>query len=291
MKKSKNALRQRIQNYFKENHAEYRPVFYIQGSYKIKNGIRYKDDTADLDDGVYFERVPDVSAATLQKWVYNAVKGHTSGGQQHKRKCIRVVYSGDYHIDLPVLYKTEHMDHPKLAVKDEGWIDDDPKAFVEWFREKKDNDNQLVQLSMYHKAWGDHKRHNMPTGLCMTILCQRNAVYQDRDDLAMLGTLEKIQSSLNISWSCAMPVYPFDELFRDYASVFKENFKRALSEFINDAREAVATEDKKKACNLWRKHLGDRFPECESDKSKEGRGKSKAALGAVAAISRPWSNG
>lgn len=293
MKKSKNALRKRIKDYFKGHHPGHKPVFYIQGSYKIKNGIRYKDDTADLDDGVYFECEPDVKATTLQKWVYQAVKGHTPGGQEHKRKCIRVTYADDYHIDLPVLYITESMDHPKLAVKNEGWINDDPKAFVDWFRDQKDDDNQLVQLSMYHKAWGDHKRHNMPTGLCMTILAQRNAVFNKRDDLSMLYTLEGIKLDLNTYWQCKMPVYPYDDLFRDYDKTFERNFKLALTEFIQDAREAVKTEDGKKACNLWRKHLGDRFPKCKSNASQSGKSgsKKKTALAAIAGISKPYSNG
>ena len=35
----------------------------------MKTGIRTKDDICDLDDGVYFMREPDVSAATLFKGV------------------------------------------------------------------------------------------------------------------------------------------------------------------------------------------------------------------------------
>ena len=289
MKKSKNALRKRIKDYFKENHSEYNPIFYIQGSYKIRNGIRYTDDTADLDDGVYFEREPDVTAATLQRWVYNAVDGHTEGGQIHKRKCIRVIYVNDYHIDIPVLYMTDDMNHPKLAVKDEGWIDDDPKAFVDWFKKKKDDENQLVRLSMYHKAWGNYKGHSMPTGLCMTILCQRNLSYNDREDLAMLETLQNIQSDLEMSWGCEMPVYPYDDLFRDYDDTFKRNFMRSLSDFISCANEAVNTTENKKACNLWRKHLGERFPKCKDDESHKSSDKDKAALGAIASTNKPWS--
>jgi hypothetical protein len=288
MKISKNALRKKIKNYFKENHPEYKPVFYIQGSYKTKNGIRYKDDTADLDDGVYFERKPDVTATTLQKWVYSAVEGHTTGGQSHKKKCIRVIYAGDYHIDIPVLYKTDDMDHPKLAVKNEGWTDDDPKEFVDWFNEEKDIEGQLVRISMFLKAWGDHKRHSMPSGLCLTILAQKCIQYNDRDDICLKETLEEIKSELDHSWECNMPTTPYEDLFEDYDSVFQDNFMISLEAFIEDAEEAIETEERKKASKLWRKHLGNRFPIAEDDNDRSHSESKKASLAGVAGLSKPW---
>ncbi|MDR7128095.1 hypothetical protein J2X69_000423 [Algoriphagus sp. 4150] len=51
---SKDSLRRRIRKWFKDNHPEYEPKFYIQGSHKMKSGIRTKEDICDLDDGIYF---------------------------------------------------------------------------------------------------------------------------------------------------------------------------------------------------------------------------------------------
>jgi len=288
MKTSKNALRKKIRDYFKENHPEYVPKFFIQGSYKTKNGIRYKDDTADLDDGVYFEREPDVTSTTLQKWVYNAVEGHTTGGQQHKMKCIRVIYSGDYHIDLPVLYKTNEMDHPKLAVKNNGWADDDPKEFVDWFNAKKDIEGQLVRISMYLKAWGDQKRHSMPSGLSMTILAEKCIQFNDRDDLCLKETLEEIQSELEYSWECKMPTTPHEDLFEDHDSVFQDNFMNSLDLFIQDAEEALETDSRKRASKFWRKRLGDRFPLVEDEDKESNSEFKRASLAGVASLSKPW---
>ena len=75
MIKSKNGLRERIRNDFKKNHPGYVPKFYVQGSDKMKTPIRTKDDICDLDDGVYFMREPDVTATTLQEWVWDAANG------------------------------------------------------------------------------------------------------------------------------------------------------------------------------------------------------------------------
>lgn len=80
MKTSREHLRDKIRDHFKENHPEYSPHFWIQGSAnkKVKTQILYKDDTCDIDDGVYFFREPDVEAKTLQGWIKDAVDGVTS---------------------------------------------------------------------------------------------------------------------------------------------------------------------------------------------------------------------
>ena len=39
LKNSKETLRSRIRKYFKDNHPEYKPEFYIQGSYKMVTPI------------------------------------------------------------------------------------------------------------------------------------------------------------------------------------------------------------------------------------------------------------
>ncbi len=259
LKDSKEALREKIRKYFAKNHPEYKPQFFIQGSYKMGTMIRTKDDECDLDDGVYFLRKPDVTATTLQKWVYDAVEGHTAGGQQSRKKCVRVIYANDYHIDLPVYYQLEgDNEHPFLAVKNEGWEESDPKEFIDWFRDVKTD--QMVRISRYFKGWSDHKRNNMPSGLAMAVLAEKNLVENDRDDVAIRDTLENIRKSLKEKWECVMPTTPKDDLFAKYDETFKNNFFAALDEFIADANEAIMEDCQEKASKLWRKHLGSRFP-------------------------------
>src|SRR5690606_9499030 len=105
---------------------------YIQGSYKMGSVIRTGDDICDLDDGVYFFREPDVTSTTLQSWVWDAVYGYTATDPEHRKKCIRKIFSGDYEIDYPVYYKIDDQEY-QLAVKNTGWEDSDPKAMVNWF--------------------------------------------------------------------------------------------------------------------------------------------------------------
>lgn len=257
---SKDHLRNKIKDHFKDNHPGYTPKFYIQGSYKLKTSIRTKEDTCDLDDGIYFDSNPDnVTGTTLQKWVKEAVNGTTDATPTHKKKCIRVDYKAGYNIDLPVLvFDEENDEHPVLAVKNEDFQLDDPKEFVDYFRKNKTD--QLVRIIKYLKAWCDFKREEMPCGLAMTVLALDHFQENQRDDVALKYVLIEIENNLMQNFECTMPTTPMDNLFEDYSQTRRDHFMDNLRAFINDAKKAIDDPNRLKASKLWRKHLGDRFP-------------------------------
>lgn len=288
MSNSKEALRQKIRDHFKKEHPEYDPQFYIQGSYKMGTGIRTKDDICDLDDGVYFFREPDVTGTTLQQWVKDAVEDHTNTPPEHKAKCIRNIFAGDYEIDMPVYYQIDGEEY-QLAVKNSDFEDSDPKAMVDWFNGKKDDKGQLVKIVKYLKAWCDHKQNKMPSGLAMTILASNawgKVASNDRDDIMLRDILREIKKALDLDFKCVVPVVPNDDLFGDYDESRKKNFLDALKAFLDDAEAALREPNQKKASKLWKKHLGDRFPEGE-DKEEEKSDRDRA-IAAGASNSRPY---
>lgn len=284
---SKDNLRERIRKHFKEKHPDYTPKFYIQGSHKMKTGIRTKEDICDLDDGVYFLREPDVTATTLQGWIWDAVNGYTDTEPEHRRKCIRNIFASDYEIDMPVYYKVDDKDY-QLAVKDNGWEDSDSKAFISWFNKKKDKDGKIICVIKELKAWCDHIRNKMPSGLAMTILAinaMENIVFNERDDITLNDILREIKKAVNNNFECVVPALPNDNLFQNYDSTRKENFLNSLSDFVDDAEKALKEENQLKASKLWRKHLGDRFPE-GADVNEKSHKMSAFAIGA--GLSKPW---
>lgn len=287
--KSKNYLREKIKKYFEREHSNYKPTFYIQGSYKMNTIIRTKDDTCDLDDGVYFKNNPDnVKCATLQGWVKDAVTGITDSTPSHRKKCITVDYSAGYNIDLPVLLFDKDKDsHPKLAVKDEEWQDDDPKEFVDEFKKQKDADGQLLRLVKCLKAWSDFKRDKMPSGLALSVLALDNFQSNDRDDVALKFLLIEIEKQLNKSFECKMPTTPKDDLFASYDSTRENNFMNNLSSFITDAKKAVDEEKNQlKASKLWQKHFGNKYyPDGIDEDEKQSNASS---LSGVIGFARPY---
>jgi hypothetical protein len=262
IKLSDTALRDKIRKHFKEKHPGYAPTFFQQGSSKIKNRIRTKDDTCDLDDGVYFVENPDnVTSTTLQSWVRDAVDGTTDATPAHRKKCITVDYKAGYNIDLPVLLFNPLNDaHPKLAVKEAGFRSDDPKEFVDEFNKRKDEKGQLIRITRYLKAWCDNIRGEMPNGISMTVLAMDNLQKNDRDDVALKFTLIEIERKLKAQFDCVMPTTPNDNLFENFTQKRKDDFMENLSKFIADAKKAVDEEKNQlKASELWQKHLGKKY--------------------------------
>lgn len=258
---SRDNCEKRIRKWFNENQPEYTPKFKIQGSYKMKTMIITKDDTCDLDDGVYFLREKGVCGTTLQKWIKQALDGHVTEPIQHRIKCVRIVYKADYHIDFPVYYFEPDADHPEIAIKDKNCEESDPKEVLEWYDGEKRKDAQINKLCKYFKAWGDHVRNKMPSGLAMMTLCTDNFVGNDRDDIALKETLIKVQKTLEDTFECIVHGAPNDDLFSDYDQDRQKRFMDRLDDFITDAKKAIDDEsNQEKASRIWKKYLGERFP-------------------------------
>lgn len=283
-------VRKKIREHFEKHHPNYIPKFYLQGSKKMGTMIRTKDDTCDLDDGVYFKNNPDnVTPTTLQNWVREAVDGITDSKPSHRKKCITLDFSAGYNIDLPVLLFDKQQDeHPQLAIKDGEFSADDPKEFFDHFNSNATA--QLIRIIRFLKAWCDYKRHKMPSGLVMTILAMNNFQKNDRDDIALKFTLIEIEKTLKEKFECMMPSTPKDNLFKDYeqkhqdnSKTRKENFMNNLFDFISDAKLAI-DEDKNQlsASTKWKNHLGERFPDGEDiDEKSESASLLSATIGSA----------
>lgn len=284
MKSSKEGLRKQIRKWFNDNHPDYVPQFYIQGSYKMKNGIRTEQDICDLDDGIYFFREPDVTASTIKEWVRQAVDGYTDTAAENRKKCVRTIFVNDYEVDHPVYYKIDGQEY-KIAVKGNGWEDSDPKAMVDWFVSKKDKDGRLIRDIKYLKGWADNSPFKMPSGLALTILAtnaKEKIVLNERDDITFRDILKEIKKALNNEFTCIVPATPNDDLLEGYVN--KDKFLEALNNLITDADEAIRSNNQRTASKLWRKHLGDRFPLGQDKEENLLSNVAAAAIGASSSI-------
>lgn len=286
---SRDHERQLIRDHFAKEHPEYIPEFFIQGSNKMKTGIRTKDDECDVDDGVYFFRKPDEEPATLQSWVKDALVGVNDSSVEHKKKCIRTSYKAVYQIDRPV-YCNPKEDPIQLAIKGEGWRVDDPKAMVDWFRGKKKDKPDLVKHVKYSKAWCDHVREYMPSGLALSILISNAEEVVDlnkRLDIAFLDLIKQIRTELNQNFRCKVPVSPNDDLFESYDDNRKKKVLKNFDELVDDGEKALKEKNQLKASELWKRHLGKYFPRGE-DKEEEDEKKEKAAAIISNSNSKPF---
>lgn len=306
LKGSRKELRNKVRKWFEENKPnETKPKFSGQGSMSMDTIInpiprKIKEENEekmvlyyDVDDGIYFvgdkEPKERPTPATYHSWIYDAVKGHTDKDPIDKNTCVRTLFANGRNIDQPIYYKKG--DIPELAHKRDGWIDSDPKAFTDWFNDLAGKEPQLRRLVRYGKGWCDNREFEntskpMPSGLIITILFAENAVYRkDRDDVALKETLQAIQRKLNISFECKRPTTPKGEnLLANYGH--KDYFMDCLAKFIDDATKALQEKNFKKATELWRKHLSDRFPLGDD---KEETSNASAGLGAIIpATAKPY---
>ena len=92
MKTSREALENKITEKLKDK-LDMTPSYYTQGSgaRDMKTIIIKEDGTYDADRGIYLPKKPDVAAQTVQSYVYDAVKDHTDGSAEHRKKCMKEV--------------------------------------------------------------------------------------------------------------------------------------------------------------------------------------------------------
>lgn len=318
----RNNLRSRVQ----KRHQQFSGIipgydeleFQSQGSFVMDTIIAPVHDDYDLDDGIYFigrlSKDKRPAPEVFHKMIIDAIGANYEDVEKviDKDTCVRVLYKSGFHIDLPIYY-ADNKECPDLSVKSKGWILSNPVEFIAWFEEKarsgfkksflyestlydeyerwitdiRKKDVQLRRLVRYLKSWGDLRREEMPCGLIMTILVANNHYEHERDDIALKETLILIEASLRKSFTCLRPTTPVGEdLLASYKN--KVAFMNYLSQFIENAKQALTEVDPQKACKYWQKSLGDRFPCHVVHSQPKITTTSTAALAAGAITSRPW---
>lgn len=262
MKTSREALEKKITAKFKDK-LDMTVSYYTQGSSAkdMRTIIIKEDGTYDADRGVFLPEKPNVTAETVQKYIYDAVKDHTTEGAEHRKKCIRVFYKSAYNIDFPAYYEVKGEDYAYMAVKGDGWIKDDPWHMIKWLEKHKDSNGQLLRIIKYLKVWASKCNFKMPSGIAFAVWTSDNYSSKlDRDDESLYETLKNIKSELYWSVSCTSPVEPFDDLTSKLTQNQKDKFKKELDKFVADAKEALDEKNQLKSSKIWRDYLGDRFP-------------------------------
>lgn len=269
LKQARKAVQNAILKYF-ENHKDFTaPKFYQQGSYACGTMIRNSKDQCDLDIGIYFFMRPTKAYSTIQNHIKIALTGHTMTGISLLSRCVRLRYQGDFHIDMPVYY-TEDGKQFYLGNRDkeEEWELCDSKIFKDWVINNVKDNPQKTRIIRYLKAWSDDynlkKRIKMPSGLVFTIWALQFYQENERDDVALVhasaAILKHLKDDFQFTWTCEMPVAPFDNVLNRLSAEQQSRFFDALQELVEKGFEALSSDEKGKSIKVWRKLLGKRFP-------------------------------
>lgn len=260
----RNALRADIKSWFSDNEKK-QPKFHGQGSFSMNTVINpLPGDEYDLDDGVYLQGYSNdmdswPSASTVHSWIKKATDDRTSVDSTDKNTCVRVNYASNYHIDLPIYIMND--DNPFLAHKSEGWTESDPKEFTDWFLSKVETEGeQLRRVVRYLKAWKDYKEVSLKS-IEITILATDNFdFFENRDDKALLYTVNNIIGELEFNFKCVKPSAPYNDLFEDFSETKKSSILSSLNLLSSKLDEAICEANSKTASEIIRTQFGTRFP-------------------------------
>ena len=303
LRKSRDAIRERIRKHFCEKLGVKAPKFHGQGSFAMITTVNPLNGEFDIDDGVYLQHLDEFDDSnwpapeTIHRWLVEATDGHTNEKPIDKRTCVRVRYAGQYHVDLPS-YASLNGKFMLAEKGDNGWHHSDSKALTEWFNGYVQTyGEQLQRIVRNLKAWVDYQsqsRGKMPSGLILTVLATRNFSSNERDDRALADTVAAISVAVNPIFCVFNPVDNTEELTSRLSDTQKKRFQDAISDLSADASEAINHVSKGKASEVWRGQCGDRFPLVEEEEQYDGkqqRQRDAALLATVCASgnpSKPW---
>lgn len=303
LRKSRNAIRDRIRKYFRENLEVELPKFRWQGSYAMITIVNPLDGEFDIDDGIYLQHLNEYddgewpSPEEVHRWLIEATDGQTNEKPLDKSTCIRVQYTGQYHVDLPSYAKLngEYLLAEKGA---KGWHPSDPTAITEWFGEHvKIYGEQLRRVVRYLKAWADFQsngRGKMPSGLILTVLAVQNFCASERDDASLTDTTTAISVAVSPMFSVKNPVDNTEVLTSRLTDGQKTRFQNAITDLATAGSDAVNCTSRGQASEIWQKQLGERFPLIEEEDEKDDEQQKKAyAAGLVGVYAtrkpvKPW---
>ena len=249
---------------------EVQPLFHGQGSYAIGTTVEPTEIDGnrryDLDDGISFisPKKDRKEPATYYRWIIDAVGEHTEHGTKNKNTCVRVEFADGHHIDLPTYWMDKEEDEPvpQLGHLARGWRTSDPRAFVRWFRERRDP--KLVRLVKYYKALFDYQKEHvgkLPSGFVMTILIESYRDESERDDVCVANTASRILIALRSNgFSCYRPTPDTSEdLLADPSADRISAFSDLLDRVRDEGTKATNNPNQLAACEIWSSLFGPRF--------------------------------
>ena len=266
LRTSRDAVADTIKEYFNAKGIK-APSFRPQGSLEMKTAINPADTVEgrhDIECGVFLEELPDCDGekAKIQKvkdWIMEALADQTDPPPLNSRKYLRIYYE-KYHIDLPI-YKEEN-GKTYIGTRDYGWQERDPAALTDWFVGKvKEKGERMRRVVKYLKAAADNKRLDFKSTAITISVANLFVDAGNRDDKSFADTLENIIAHLQASHAINEPVFPHEDALQPMDRIRMGKLIMELSVLLQNAKEAVETEDRVEASKKWIQIFGARFKE------------------------------
>lgn len=257
---------------------------WLQGSYKFATQIRpvHKGEEFDIDLGLYvcWTGTPEAGGITprqLKRMVQdglNEFRGQNEDAievvKPPKKRCGRIRFTGDFHIDVPSYHLDEKDDIRSLATEEDRWEDSDPKAIYLWFKNQFDEyqRDRVRRLVRYIKVWAALKfsgGNGRPSSLLLTVL-MADAVRELEDGLpgpedeAVAVVIRRILDRVVNERTVRNPMKEDEDLARELDKGEWETFVSRLRAFAESAEQAVGDDNVVSACSHWSAEFEHLFP-------------------------------
>ena len=183
-----------VKNWIEADEKFFKPYkydVYPHGSVRILTTVKpFGRDEFDLDIAIHLKA--ELSSHTPQR-IYTELKRRL---QEHdtykamlepKSRCLRLNYTGDFHMDILPGVQEHHWDENKLMVPDHdlgGWVSSNPRGYANWFL---DTTNK-VEMSLIEKALraekipADDYEQKKPLQRAVQLIKRYRDIYFQKDD-------------------------------------------------------------------------------------------------------------
>lgn len=201
-------LKDGLEDYNTKNYTDYKIAETLeQGSVAMATVTQNEENNYDIDIAIVFDdtNIGNKGAIAIKNIVVDSLKPKCSQFNtepEAKTNCVRITYSGKYHIDFAI-YKRIKNDDGSYSYQHAGsiWRARDPRAINNWFKDEVkyhgEKLRQAVRLSkMFCKSRDDWK---MPGGLIQSVLCDEKIQEYSRIDEMFYYTITEIKNRLENS--------------------------------------------------------------------------------------------
>lgn len=164
---------------------------YPHGSVRILTTVKpIGKDEFDLDIAVHLKT--SWTTHTPQR-IYNELKRRLEENEIYKKmlipknRCLRLDYSGDFHMDILIGIQENEWDEDKLRVPDNllgTWVSSNPRGYASWFLKRAN----MVKVSLLEKALraenlpADNFQNKKPLQRAVQLIKRYRDVYFQNDD-------------------------------------------------------------------------------------------------------------
>ncbi|WP_454834741.1 cyclic GMP-AMP synthase DncV-like nucleotidyltransferase [Pseudomonas lini] len=260
---------------------------WIQGSLKNHTLIRptSKFEEFDIDVGLYLIGDGDesgIDAVDIKSDLHDAIVDYCQFDSnarvpdEVKERCERVVFSGDFHIDMPLYYFNSQNDTVVLATEN-GWEHSDPKGFQDWFESSVGVSQRPIvrRVIKYLKAWASLKANSSLakplSSMALTILVVEfiDLIGSSDDESDFSRVAQEIVNCILESESVINPLTGSDILSFSKADI--DYWRPHLLELEEVSSSTKKVEDAFVSFYLWERIFGHMLPPINETAISGGR--------------------